>query len=358
MSDSESFKYQIVQRYISGKIYRDEAAILIKQSERTVTRLAKRIKEQGFLGVKHGNFGRASNRAISKDIKSEVLRLKKEEYYDFNSAHFHEILVSKFGFELSYVTVWKWLRAEHLTKAPRRKRRKKHVYRTRMPQEGLLLQMDGCHHKFNGKDDWVLISMIDDATSAVPHAEFFGGETTINCMTVLEKVIKSVGVPKAIYTDKAGWAGGNKRTEFCQFQRACERLGIQIIYANSPQAKGRVERSFRTVQDRLIPELRLNKIKSMKEANRYLKEEFLSKYWNVRNVVAPVNEESAYSPLDPYLELDKILCIEETRVIGSDQTIAYGSEKLLLEGQSMNLARYEAVIRTDLKGKLSYPFRL
>ena len=100
-----------------------------------------------------------------------------------------------------------------------------------MPQEGLLLQMDGSHHKFNGKDNWVLISCIDDATSEVPYAEFFKGETTLGCMKVLREIIKLKGVPKAIYTDKAGWSGGQKRTEFSQFQRACEKLGIQLIYA-------------------------------------------------------------------------------------------------------------------------------
>ena len=354
LSDSESFKYQIIEKYISGKIYREEAAKLIKQSERTVSRLAKKVKERGFLGVKHGNFGKASNRSISREIKDEILRLKKEEYFDFNSAHFHDILTSKYGFELSYNTLWKWLKNEKLVKNPRRKRRKKHVYRTRMPQEGLLLQMDGCHHKFNGKDDWVLISMIDDATSSIPYAEFFDGETTVNCMKVLKRVIESKGVPKAIYTDKAGWAGGNKRTEFSQFQRACEKLGIQIIFANSPEAKGRIERSFRTIQDRLIPELRHNEITDMGDANKYLHDTFIPEYWEKNNTVSPTQSETAYSPLDPFVELDKVLCIEETRIISSDQTISYDGKKYVLEGCSMNLGRYETVIRTDLKGDTKF----
>ncbi|MEC9284194.1 MAG: ISNCY family transposase [Bdellovibrionota bacterium] len=354
LSDSESFKYQIIEKYISGKIYREEAALLIKQSERTVSRLAKKVKERGFLGVKHGNFGKSSNRAISKEVKEEILRLKKEEYFDFNSAHFHDILISKYGFELSYNTLWKWLKNEKLVKNPRRKRRRKHVYRTRMPQEGLLLQMDGCHHKFNGKDDWVLISMIDDATSSIPYAEFFDGETTINCMKVLKKVIETKGVPKAIYTDKAGWAGGNKRTEFSQFQRACEKLGIQVIFANSPEAKGRIERFFRTIQDRLIPELRHNQMTDMNDANKYLQESFIPDYWEKNNTVSPTNPETAYSPLDPFIELDKVLCIEETRIISSDQTISYDGKKYVLEGNSMNLGRYEAVIRTDLNGNTKF----
>lgn len=155
-----------------------------------------------------------------------------------------------------------------------------------MPQEGLLRQMDGCHHKSNGKDEWCLIAAIDDATSDIPFAEFFeNGETTLNCMKVLEEIIKRKGVPKAIYTDKAGWAGGGKRTDFSQFKRACEKLGIQIIFADSPEAKGRIERTFRTFQDRLIPELRLHGFTEVRSANRYLIDEFVEKYWKNTNVV-------------------------------------------------------------------------
>lgn len=108
-----------------------------------------------------------------------------------------------------------------MIKNPPVRRRKKRMYRSRMLQEGLLLQMDGSHHKFNGKDEWCLIAAIDDATADIPYAEFFeNGETTLNCMKVLEQIIKKKGVPKAIYTDKAGWAGGGKRSEFSKFKRA------------------------------------------------------------------------------------------------------------------------------------------
>ena len=205
-----------------------------------------------------------------------------------------------------------------MVKNPRRKRRKKHVFRPRLPQEGLMLQMDGSHHKFNGRDNWVLISCIDDATSEIPYAEFFDGETTINCMKVLREIIKKKGVPKTLYTDRAGWSGGMKRQDFSQFQRACEELGIKVIYANSPQAKGRVERSYRTIQDRLIPELRLKKIKSMKKANEYLQKKWLPNYWNKEKTVPPYEKETSYSPLSPYLNLDEILALQDTRIISSD----------------------------------------
>ena len=354
LSHSESYLFQIIDRFLTGKINRSEAAQLLNLSERSITRHAKKIKDKGIFGAKHGNFGKTPNKKYPDSLKKEVLDLFQREYYDFNLTHFSEILKSKYKIDVNYKTLWIWFKEKKFIKNPRRKRRKKHVYRTRMPQEGMLLQMDGCHHKFNGKDDWVLISMIDDATSSIPYAEFFDGETTVNCMKILKRVIETKGVPKAIYTDKAGWAGGNKRTEFSQFQRACEKLGIQVIFANSPEAKGRIERSFRTIQDRLIPELRHSEITEMNEANRYLQDTFIPEYWENNNTVSPTQSESAYSPLDPFVELDKVLCIEETRIISSDQTISYDGKKYVLGGCSMNLGRYEAVIRTDMNDNTKF----
>lgn len=191
-----------------------------------------------------------------------------------------------------------------------------------------------------------------DRIIEIQHAEFFKCETTLGCMKVLREVIKLKGVPKAIYTDRAGWTAGTKRTDFSQFQRACDKLGIQIIYANSPEARGRTNRSFRTIQDRLIPELRHNGITSMNGANAYLKDSFLKNYWNKENVVTPHLAENAYSPLDPYIDLNHVLCIEETRVIGSDQTINLDGKRYLVEMDLTNLARYNAVIRTLLDGSV------
>ncbi len=127
-----------------------------------------------------------------------------------------------------------------------------------------------------------------------------------------------------------------------------------MIFANSPEVKGRIERSFRTIQDRLIPELRHAGISEMSEANSYLQESFIPEYWEKNNTESPTQSESSYSPLDPFIELNKVLCIEETRVIGSDQTISYFGKRYVLEGSSMNLGRNEAVIRTDLNGETKF----
>lgn len=352
LSKSESFKYQIITKYLNGKIKRDEASKLLQLSERTVTRLSHKVRDKGVIGVKHGNWGKKPGITYPAEIKVKVLELLVSKYFDFNLVHFSEILETDYGITIPYQTLYTWVKKQKLIKNPKVRRRKKRVIRSRMPQEGLLLQMDGSHHKWNGKDEWCLIAAIDDATSDIPYAEFFeNGETTLNCMKVLEQIIKKKGVPKAIYTDKAGWAGGGKRSEFSQFKRACEKLGIQLIFADSPEAKGRIERTFRTIQDRLIPELRLKKIKDVKKANQYLRKEFIGKYWKSKNVIKAQDSEIAYTPLDPWMKLNQILCVEEDRKIGSDQTLSWKGEKYIVDGGSMSFAGYLAIFRTDLKGK-------
>jgi hypothetical protein len=204
--------------------------------------------------------------------------------------------------------------------------------------------MDGSHHRWNGKDEWCLIAMIDDATSEIPVARFFEGETTIACMKVLRAVIESKGVPQMIYTDQAGWAGGGeKRRGFSQFVRICEELGIRVITTSSAESKGRIERAWRTTQDRLIPELRLAGVTSMLDANRYLDQVYLPKYWHERNTVKPREEQSRYRPLLPHENLDEIFCIKHTRQIYSDHTVHFDNQLYRIKDRSMGSLRKKEI---------------
>ncbi len=189
LSNTESYKFQIITKYLSGKLYRDQAAELLRVSERTITRYATNIKNKGIFGVKHGNCNNKFNQKYDNDFKFKIIDLYRSKYFDFNLVHFNEILLEKHDVSLKYETLYSWFSKIKLIKHPKRRRGKKHVYRQRMPQEGLLLQMDGCHHRFNGKDEWCLITAIDDATSEIPYAEFFKGETTLSCLKVLEQII-------------------------------------------------------------------------------------------------------------------------------------------------------------------------
>ncbi len=138
-----------------------------------------------------------------------------------------------------------------------------------MAQAGLMIQMDGSHHRWFGDRETCLIAAIDDATSEVVAAEFFEGETTFGCLKTLHEIVSKKGVFKILYVDRAGLYGGIKRHGFSQVARALEEIGAQIIYANSPEAKDRVERLFQTLQDRLVPELRLSKIRTIEQANDF-----------------------------------------------------------------------------------------
>lgn len=351
MSRSESFKYQIVTKLISGGINREEAALALNKSTRTISRYSRNIKKVGLMGVKHGNLGKKSGKRIPDELKLKTMALIKEFYFDFNVAHIRTVLSSKHAINLSYATLWRWCSANKLVKAPRFKRRTVRKIRPRMAKEGYCLQMDGCHHRFNRKDEWCLIAAIDDATSDIPYAEFFNGETTVNCMKVLKRIIELKGLPRMIYTDQAGWSGGMKRENFTQFKRACDELGIIVVFANSPEAKGRVERSFRTIQDRLCPELRLNNIITIEDANRYLQNEFLPNYWKNNCTVKPLSDEPAYEPIDRRINLDQILCIEVKRKIAKDQSISWRGMKFeILSKHSINLRDYEAMVRCYLNG--------
>jgi len=188
------------------------------------------------------------------------------------------MLKSHHDIQVKRETLRGWAHEINHVKRAKRRRSQVRKRRKRMESPGLLLQMDGSTHRWFGDKKTCLIALIDDATSEV-HAEFFDAETTLGCLKVLRDFIKRKGLFKTLYVDRAGIFGGPKRCNFSQVKRAGEELGIEIIFANSAQGKGRIERSFDTFQDRLVPELRLKRIKRMSTANKYLQECFIPEFW-------------------------------------------------------------------------------
>ena len=343
MSKNEQFVYAIIEDYRRGDLSRSEASQVLGVSEKTIQRRAKAVGELGLAGIKHRNIGRPPKNKCSIELESAAMALVKEHYYDFNIAHAMEMLFERHGIKVSYATFHKWCRKSGLGRSKRRRVSKARIHRERMANEGLMLQMDGSHHKWNGKDEWCLIAMIDDATSEIPHAEFFPGETTWACMKVLREVIEKRGIPHMIYTDRAGWAG-TKREYFTQFKRACDDLGINLITTSSPQSKGRIENAWKTMQGRLVPELRLHKITSMADANRYLSQSFLPLYWAKRNTVVPRKLTNRYRVLPEYLNLDDILCIQESRIVASDNSVSYGGDRYRIRDKKFGSLRGKEVV--------------
>jgi len=335
MNKNESMALRILGDFRLGLVSRLQAADLLRCSERAVTRRVKKLRLAGPEGIKHGNYRKPAINRIDAGKREKMLKLAQETYFDFNMAHCLEMLRDRHGLTTSYTTFQRWCRQAGIAKRRRRRTSKARVYRERMACEGLLLQMDGSHHRWNGKEEWCLIAMIDDATSEIPGARFFESETTLGCMKVLRAVIEAKGVPQIIYTDEAGWAGGSeKRRGFSQFVRACAELGIRVITTSSAESKGRIERVWYTTQDRLIPELRLAGITSMLDANRYLDQVYLPKYWHVRNTVQAIDGTSRYRPLQSHENLDEIFCIKHTRQIRSDHTVHFENQLYKITNRS------------------------
>lgn len=333
MNKKEQYTFSVMSQFLSGSLKRKEASELLQVNVRSVSRIARRIEEKGMLGVKHGNLGQKPWNKLDGFLREHVETLMLTRYYDFNLTHAQEIFKKDHKINLSHETLRRICDKKGLIKRRKKRRPVSRRYRDRMPAEGLMLQMDGSPHRYNGKDEWCLISAIDDATSKIPYAEFFLAEDTLSCMIILQNIIERVGIPECIYTDKAGWSGGGKRQYFSQFSRACEELGIRLLQANSPQAKGRIERSFQTIQDRIIPEMRIRNVKSIVQANLYLNTEFLPNYWHQNNTVIARDPVSRYKPMPEHLKLKEILCLKELRAVSPDQTISLNGKRMLIDEQ-------------------------
>lgn len=356
MDSKSQFTVDIISKVIDGRISINSAAILLSKSRRTVERYLSRYRKEGVRFVIHGNKGRPPVNKISESLKKEVQSLIQTKYYDFNLQHLAELLVKNEGISVKRETLRTWAHAIHHVKRSKRRRSRVRKYRERMESPGLMLQMDGSPHRWFGGERSCLIAIVDDATSDI-HAEFFPSETTEGCMKVMKAYIEKRGIFKTLYVDRAGIFAGPKRSNFSQMQRACEELGIEIIFANSPQGKGRIERSFDTFQDRLVPELRLNHITDMDSANRYLQEEFIPNYWVKNVMVQPKSQRSAFKCLPPELDLNTICVQKEYRTIRRDHTFSFDSKMYVIDSPiRYSIENQKVEIRCQFDGSFSAYF--
>jgi len=346
MSQRKVFEFETIQKYLVGSLSRAETALLLGVCSKTVTRKAKKVKDEGLLGIQHGNRNRRPVNKKSDLLEKHVKKLITKNYYDRNILHIQETLSSNHGITIKYSTLRRWCHDVNVVKKKKKRRtsqvRKK---RTRMANEGFLLQMDGSPHFYVPNKEWVLIAAIDDATSKIAASEFYDSETTFNCMDILEQVIKTKGVPWGVYVDRAGWLSGSKRAHFGEFRRACEELGIELIFANSPQAKGRIERWFQVPQDRLVAELRSHKITDMEKANEYLKKVFIDEYWNAKKTVDAREPETKYRPAPTDTELREILSQREYRKVNNDYTFRWKNNCYQIENPGGDIRNQDVELR-------------
>lgn len=335
MGQRQLQRWHVMKMVEVGKITLKEAGEKIGVSYRQAKRIAGAIRERGMKALVHGNRGRPSHRRLAEALRERVLALARGLYKEFNDTHLAEVLAEREGINVSRETVRRLRRGAG--QEPKRKRRapRHHKRRERKAQEGAMVLWDGSPHPWFGPKYPVCCLMVamDDARGKLLAARFFPFEGSSGYLWLLKTVVKRYGIPLAIYHDRHGTLHRNDghwtleeqlagRQEPTQVGLALEALGIGSIAALSPQAKGRIERLFGTLQDRLSAELRLEGIHTMQEANDFLKG-FLPRF-NRRFAVSPKESQKAWREVLRELDLDRIISFRYRSVVGNDNTVRIG----------------------------------
>lgn len=334
MKGSELRRIHVIRQVLAKQLTHQQAGEALGLTPRHIRRLRDRLQAAGEAGLAHRSRGRPSNRRKPAAFKQQVVQLYTRHYGDFGPTLAVEQLAKHHGLRLSDETLRRWLHAQGLTHF-RRRGRPHRTWRARRAHRGALVQLDGSHH------DWlegrgprcVLMAYIDDASSRV-FARFYEYEGTMPALDSFQRYIKQYGIPLAVYADKhttyrspaeptveeqlAGVA------PMSQFGRALRDLGVELIAAHSPQAKGRIERLFHTLQDRLVKEMRLAGIATLAEANQFLPA-WLTRY-NRRFAVPPAHATDLHRPLPVGTDVRGVLAVKTRRVLRRDRTVAHGGQ--------------------------------
>jgi transposase len=366
LSRKELDRVEAMGRVKAGSLRLVEAAELLGLSYRQTKRIWRRFRERGSKALQHGNCCRRSNRAYSAGLREQVLKRVREQYGDFGPTLASEHLGDDDGLAVHSETLRRWMRQAGIGTA-RRRRKPYRQRRERKAHFGELVQMDGSFHRWleDRAGEGCLMHMVDDATSTAL-AAFTQEETTWAAADLLRRWIERYGVPCALYTDwKNVYVRAATEREqrdgtvpLTQFGRMCQRLGIRIIPASSPQAKGRVERAHGTHQDRLVKKLRVKAITSYEEANRYLDQHYLAEH--NRRYARPAASPTDYHRQRPTArQLDAIFWLEEERVLSADWVVSYRGRLLQVERQSRHHApaKGRVVVRENQTGDLQIHYR-
>jgi len=337
---NELKRISIIQSVIYKKRTQKEAANALGVSERQIRTLVKRFREEGPNGLKHKNKLNKPSHSFSEDFKTKIIQLKlSDNYIDTNFSHFRDLLEERENIKISYSALYNILHSNNIISKKSHKPRKTHRRRKRKECEGMLVQTDGTPFDwFNIGKKYSLHGYVDDATGKILGLYMCENECLMGYLEITRQMLKNYGSPIAIYSDKYSvffptssqkvtveeqLQGKEKPTT--QFKRIMDVLGVELIAASTSQAKGRIERLWETLQDRLVTEFKLNNIKTIEEAN-----EFLPKYiikYNKKFSIEPESTESKFIPLPPYVDLDILLTNKFTRVIDNAGTFTIKNKK-------------------------------
>jgi len=355
--------HEVITRALAGQLSWIQAAEILGRSPRSIRRLRWLLQHRGYDGLFDRRRQTPSPKRAPVAEVQRLLALYRDRYQGFNVRHFHQLARRQHGVRFCYAFVKKALQSAGLV-AKHRPRGRHRRRREPRPCFGELLHLDGSRHRWLAlvPDQWfTLIAVVDDATKRLLYAQLgAGGERVAAIMTALRAVLAHEGVPLALYTDRAHWAvhtpvagGGPERRRLTQVGRALARLGIEHILGYSPAARGRSERVNRTLQDRLVNELRVANITTVIAVNRYVRERFIPAF-NTEFARPPADPTSACVPLGR-VDLDQILCVEEERVVSRDNVVTLAGVALQVAKQPgrRSCAGLRVLVRRHLDGPYS-----
>lgn len=367
MSQKEVKKYDIIKKLINKEINGSEAAALLGLTTRQIRRLKNKVIKNGIKGLIHGSRGKTGNRAIPDKERQKIVGLLYKHYSDFGPTFAAEKLDERHGIKRDKGTIGSILIAEGLWQPKQQKQEEHREWRQRRAHKGEMIQYDGSYeHWFENRSGEVcLLASIDDADSEV-WARFDEHEGVKPTFNFWRDYVERFGKPNSIYVDKFSTYSMNHKLAkenpdtLTQFERAAAELNIGIIHAHSPQAKGRVEKLFKTLQDRLIKELRLNNISAIKDANEFLEKEFLPKF-NDRFMVEARSKANLHKSLNKQEEnkLDSIFSRQDKKVVRNDFTICHKKNCYQLEKiQPVTICKRDIVtVEERMDGSINFRLR-
>ncbi len=331
MSQKESNRLYAIWQAVDKSITQGQAAILLDLSERQVRRIVKSIRKDGAAGICHKSRGKRAHNRIADTVKDKATALCRDRYKEFGPTHASEKLSTIHHIKVSDETLRRWFQQEHIPYRSRKKRPHRQ-WRERKGHRGEMVQMDGSHHDwFEGRGPaCVLMGYVDDATGRV-YARFYEYEGTLPAMDGFKRYIRLYGLPRSVYLDRhstyKAWAKQTIEEELgdirpmSHFEKSLAELGVAVIHAYSPQAKGRIERLFGTFQDRVVKEMRLAGVKNIGEGNAFL-DGYLAEY-NRKFAKEPMNRADYHRPIVSKRALDRILAIKTERALRNDFTVSH-----------------------------------
>lgn len=362
LSQEERKRLHVFHKVLEGELKQVEAAEILSLSFRHVNRLVNKIRREGDKAIAHKSRGKPSNRRLPEKQKEKILNLYRERYKGFGPTLFAEKLLLYHETRISDETLRNWL-IESGDLKKNRKGRNHRKWRERKSHFGEMVQMDGSHHNWFEErgDKSVLMGYIDDATGEV-FGRFYEYEGTIPAMDSFKHYALQYGLPMSIYLDRhTTYKSTGKPTiedelnntkPLSEFERAMKELGVKVIHANSPQAKGRIERLFKTLQDRLVKEMRLENIKTIEEANMFL-QEYLPLY-NKRFAVKPTKEVNLHREIPKTQSLDKVLCIKTERALRNDFTVAHNRKLYQIEDK---IRAKKIIVEEKIDGTMAITYK-